>query len=58
MYTPEEWKELRVEFFDGTTLEKIRHQTKSFPVSEGQEIMVNWVVPDKRPEDAWYYSTS
>ena len=54
----ETWKELKVELPDGTLLEKIRHQTNHFPVSEGQEIMINWVVPKNRSIDAWYYSTS
>ena len=58
MYSPETWKELKVELPDGTTLEKIRHQTNHFPVSEGQKIMINWVVPKNKSIDAWYYSTS
>ena len=58
MYSPDAWKELKVVFSDGTVLEKIRHQTKSFPVSEGQEIKINWVVPENTSINAWYYSTS
>ena len=58
MYTPEAWKELKVELSDGVTLEKVRHQTNSFPVSEGQEILITWVIPKNKSIMAWYYSTT
>ena len=51
----ETWKELKVELSDGTTLEEVRHQKDRFPVSEGQEIMIKWIIPKKG--SPWYYTT-